>query len=236
MASYTDGIYDNSKMGDPSTLCYSLSAINNYFKLESVSYMGPTYDAGNQVVGLLYNSASFSSVRGIGRNKTISIINSTYGGTTVITQLSGASTPRQVSLITKNNKSFTFNLAASGNASDEVYIYSPFEFAVGSGQQNNGDQFVGQIAHYNPEFNRFNVYGNNQGGTYIEADEESLNPGWIAYIDGTPYYSANASTYPWGGGYYGDEQDGVTFANDFTEQLTSNIIGPNNRRLYNLNG
>jgi len=98
MASFTDAVYDVTKMGSPTLLIYSLSGVNNVIVLSSAG----TFN-GADVEGVFYNSSEFTSSLSSTQVLTISSPGDT--ATTVVRLLSG--NPAGVTLCIKNTNNFS---------------------------------------------------------------------------------------------------------------------------------
>ena len=105
MASFTDAVYDVTKMGSPSILIYSLSGVNNTIVLSSAG----TFN-GVDVEGILYNSTEFTSPLSSTQVVTISSPGDT---STVVKLLSGSATGVTLCLQAFNNFTTSFIVLTS---------------------------------------------------------------------------------------------------------------------------
>lgn len=80
MTTFTDAVYDSTKMGTPSPLIYSLSASNNNVVIQSTGKFQE-----KDVVGILFNSADFTTTPASATTVTLS----SPGETTTVVRLSG---------------------------------------------------------------------------------------------------------------------------------------------------
>jgi hypothetical protein len=107
MASFTDAVYDVTKMGNPAPLIYSLSGVNNAIVLSSAG----TFN-GVDVEGVLYNSTEFTASLSTTQVVTISSPGDT---STIVRLLSGSATGVTLCLQASNNFTTSFTVLTSSS-------------------------------------------------------------------------------------------------------------------------
>lgn len=105
MSTFTDAVYDVTKMGIPSPLIYSLSGVNNVIVLQSAGTLNNI-----DVYGVLYNSAEFTAAPASATTVTLSA----PGDTSTVVRLSGVGpTGATLTLINRDNFSTSVTVLSS---------------------------------------------------------------------------------------------------------------------------
>ena len=110
MATFTDAVYDVTKMGTPTLLIYSLSGTNNVIVLNTVGTLN-----GFNVKGILYNAADFTATPAA----TTTVTLSSPGDTSTVVILSGVG-PLGATLSLINTENFSTSVTVLSSSTTVI--------------------------------------------------------------------------------------------------------------------